>query len=112
MLSNLVDRGILSYRDGLSFEEAILCAKAGFMARRAGWFWNPLMHVSCIGIKTEKGPVIYFEGGYSSNKPVPYNLIKAAGAGDLDAKDWIIYTYEQFYNTEFRETRHRSMMPV
>lgn len=109
--TSLVNRGILSYRDGLSFQEAILCAKAGFVVRRAGWFWNPLMHVTCIGIKTEERPWIGFENGFGDKGTVPYDLIIASGAGDVEAHDWIIYTYEQFFDPEFRKARHMSVMP-
>jgi hypothetical protein len=110
MVNELIDQGILSYRDGLDFEEAILCVRAGLIVRRARWHWNDFMHVTSIGGATAEGPKIMFQNIHSAS-PVPYDVIAAIRGGDLKATDWIVYTHEQFYDNEFRETRHRASMP-
>ena len=107
MVNELIDRGILSYRDELTFDEAVLAARAGLLARRAGWYWNDFMHVACIGGATKKPWIAFYDG--FGNAPKPYDVLKARF--DMGANDWVLYTHEQLYNEEFRTARHRELMP-
>jgi len=40
--------------------------------------------------------------------PVPYDHEKAKSRGDTEAEDWMIATYEQFFNENWRLNRHLS----